>query len=98
MNRAYLDELCQQLDQLRRNVRGGGASLLHAAAVAYAGAAAARRGEDMSEAQWQAVPRVMAGILPEWTGTDLKQRSTKQQIVTQQLWKLASTSVAHLEE
>ena len=98
MNRAYLDELCQQLDQLRRNVRGGGASLLHAAAVAYAGAAAARRGEDMSEAQWQAVQRVMAGILPEWTGTDLKQRSTKQQIVTQQLWKLAGTSVAHLEE
>jgi hypothetical protein len=97
-NRAYLSELCQLLDQLRRGVRGGGPSLLHAAAVAYAGAAAARRGQDMSEAQWQAVQRVMAGILPEWTGTDLKQRSAKQQVVVQQLWKMAETSAEFLQE
>ena len=97
-NRAYLEELCQQLDQLRRGVRGGGPHLLHAAAVAYAGAAAARRGDDMSQAQWTSLQRVMAGILPEWTGTDLKQRSNQQRVVVQQLWKMAGTSVELLQE
>ena len=52
----------------------------------------------MSEAQWQAVQRVMAGILPEWTGTDLKQRSAKQRAVVQQLWKMAGTSAELLQE
>ena len=51
----------------------------------------------MSEAQWQAVQRLMAGILPEWTGTDLKQRSARQQSVVQQLWKLAGTSAEFLQ-
>ena len=40
----------------------------------------------------------MAGILPEWTGTDLKQRSARQQSVVQQLWKLAGTSAELLQE
>ena len=52
----------------------------------------------MSEAQWQAVQRLMAGILPEWTGTDLKQRSARQQSVVQQLWKLAGSSAEFLQE
>ena len=52
----------------------------------------------MSEAQWQAVQRLMAGILPEWTGTDLKQRSAKQRAVVQQLWKMAGTSAELLQE
>ena len=97
-NRAHLEELCRQLDQLRRGVRGGGQHLLHAAAVAYAGAAAARRGEDMTAAQWQAVQRVMCGILPEWEGTDLKQRSTQQQIVVQQLWSVAENGAEFLQQ
>jgi hypothetical protein len=42
-NRAHLRELRQQLDQLRRGVRGGGQQLLRAAAVAYVGVAAAAR-------------------------------------------------------
>ena len=52
----------------------------------------------MSQAQWTAVQRVMAGILPEWTGTDLKQRSSQQRVVVQQLWKMAGTSVELLQE
>ena len=34
-NRAHLEELRRQLDQLRRGGRGGGLRLLHAAAMAY---------------------------------------------------------------
>ena len=96
--RAHLEELRRQLDQIRRGVRGGGQRLLHAAAVAYAGVAAAVRGEDMSEEQWTAVQRVMAGILPEWSGTDLKQRSTQRQIVVRQLWHVAEAGAEYLQE
>lgn len=97
-NRAHLEELRRQLDQLRRGVRGGGPRLLRAAAVAYAGVAAALRGEEMSEAQSQAVQRAMCGILPEWEGTDLKQRSTQQQIVVRQLWSVAAGGAEFLQQ
>ena len=97
-NRAHLRELRRQLDQIRRGVRGGGPRLLHAAAVAYAGVAAAERGEEMSEAQWQAVQRLMAGILPDWTGTDLKQRSAQQSITVGRLWEVAEGGADLLQQ
>ena len=52
----------------------------------------------MSDAQWTAVQRLMAGILPEWSGTDLKQRSTQHQIVVRQLWHVAEAGAEYLQE
>ena len=51
----------------------------------------------MTAAQWQAVQRGMGGILPEWEGTDLKQRSTQQQIVVRQLWSMAEDGAEFLQ-
>ena len=72
----YLSELRRRFDELRKRVRSGGKDLQHAMAVAYAGVAAATRGDVVKQEQWEAVQRVLCGVLPDYAGKDVKARLT----------------------
>jgi hypothetical protein len=92
----HLQKMRDGLDKLRTASRGGGQHLQHAVAVAYAGVAAAARGDSVSAAQWEAVQRAVSGVLPRWEGVNMKARTIAQSKAAHIVWQLAEESSAHL--
>ena len=50
------------------------------------------------QAEWEAVRRVLCGVLPDWEGTDLARRSKVGRLVVRKLWPLASVAAGHLRQ
>ena len=95
---AYLSDLRCTLDELRKRVRSGGKDLQHAMAVAYAGVAAATRGEVVKQEQWEAVQRVLCGVLPDYVGKDVKARLACKERMTHVIWQMVLDAQVHLQE